>query len=724
MPTPQGIATVTLHGRFVEPDLVGTALQGQVSFTPSPTWLTFPDQDTIMAGTETATLDANGEFFIDLPCTDTAGQNPTGWTYTVSERLSGIRPRTYQILLPEVPPETIIELADITPTSVAPEYLPVVGPQGPAGADGADGVIQTVNGITGSDIVLTPTDIGAVDVDLLGVANGVATLGADGLVPTSQLPAGSGGGAVDSVNGQTGVVVLDAADVGALDLTVRGAANGVASLDASTKIPTAEMPWALADIAPGAIDSTGAVGSSSDLAREDHTHAGVALTGAQTIAGNKTFSDDLYVDDNVGVGISSSLLGRMHVKTATAAQMALVVENSNGASTTSVLDIVGDASAAVLLAGRVGTEAQAKFAVKGSGALEFGVGGSTARDVTLSRSGVGELQVTGQISASVAAPTAAGHLTRKDYVDAAIAAATGGGSVTLNTAQTITALKTFERTNLTDQAIAVRQTGDAVPRMYIRADGSLYWDSNNAWPDSFLRYFDGDQDMAPGLEVAYGFRVLGATSPADPADTVIFSVGKGDLDFPRFYIKDDGSVWWDFMGAASANLYAPNLNQLQTDVNFKANNIPGTWTAWTPTWSTTTGSSLPSWGNAVKNCYYTRVGETIFYYMEITFGSTTNFGSGAGAGDNWSFTMPYDAARLDVVAGAGSLKAGSTSNATPCMAVFATAVDRVVLYINGGKSDGAATSGGIADSVTPNAWGSGDRLYLTGHYQADSTDLP
>lgn len=32
-----------------------------------------------------------------------------------------------------------------------------------------------------------------------------------------RLPAGSGGGAVDSVNGQTGVVVLDAADVGAID---------------------------------------------------------------------------------------------------------------------------------------------------------------------------------------------------------------------------------------------------------------------------------------------------------------------------------------------------------------------------------------------------------------------------------------------------------------------------------------------------------------------------
>ncbi|MFI7532580.1 hypothetical protein [Streptosporangium sp. NPDC049376] len=48
-----------------------------------------------------------------------------------------------------------------------------------------------------------------------GQPNGYAALGADGLVPTSQLPAGSGGDAVSSVNGKTGVVVLGAGDVGA-----------------------------------------------------------------------------------------------------------------------------------------------------------------------------------------------------------------------------------------------------------------------------------------------------------------------------------------------------------------------------------------------------------------------------------------------------------------------------------------------------------------------------
>jgi hypothetical protein len=73
-----------------------------------------------------------------------------------------------------------------------------------------------------------------------GIANGVATLGATTKIPTAQLSTGVA----------NGLATLDAATklpaaqlpVTAMLTTSRGVANGVASLDATTKIPAAQLP--------------------------------------------------------------------------------------------------------------------------------------------------------------------------------------------------------------------------------------------------------------------------------------------------------------------------------------------------------------------------------------------------------------------------------------------------------------------------------------------------
>jgi len=133
------------------------------------------------------------------------------------------------------------------------------GEQGPQGEQGAPGVVQSVNGQAAAVVVLDAADVGAVPDTAPGAPGGVATLDGTGKVPAAQLPEGTGGGAVESVNGETGVVVLDAADVGAataghthtaaavgaLATTARGAANGVASLDAATRVPIAQLPSAV-----------------------------------------------------------------------------------------------------------------------------------------------------------------------------------------------------------------------------------------------------------------------------------------------------------------------------------------------------------------------------------------------------------------------------------------------------------------------------------------------
>lgn len=90
---------------------------------------------------------------------------------------------------------------------------------------GGGGAVDSVNGQTG-DVVLDADDVGALEsgdnISLLtNDAGYLATVASDSSL-TGNGTAGSplsvvgGGGAVDSVNGQTGVVVLDADDVGAL----------------------------------------------------------------------------------------------------------------------------------------------------------------------------------------------------------------------------------------------------------------------------------------------------------------------------------------------------------------------------------------------------------------------------------------------------------------------------------------------------------------------------
>ncbi|MEU5136686.1 hypothetical protein [Streptomyces californicus] len=314
----------------------------------------------ILGGPVSAPLDAQGAFTVTLPATDAPGMNPTGWSYSVAEQLAGVQMnRVYQVLLPAETPA--VDIADIAPTDpTTPTYVAVrgdsayevavkqgfagtvaqwlaslIGPQGAKGATGAQGVegddayevavaagysgtraqwlaslvgpkgdkgdrgdqgvagtagapgvVQSVNGISAAAVTLDAAAVHAVPDTAPGAPNGVAQLDATGKVPSAQLPASSGGGAVSTVAGKSpdgsGNVALVAADVGAvattekgaasgvatlgtdgilatgqrptytaaqvgaLATTARAAANGVASLDSTTRIPIAQMPTAVA----------------------------------------------------------------------------------------------------------------------------------------------------------------------------------------------------------------------------------------------------------------------------------------------------------------------------------------------------------------------------------------------------------------------------------------------------------------------------------------------
>ncbi|WP_411146419.1 hypothetical protein [Streptomyces sp. x-80] len=186
----------------------------------------------ILGGPVVAPLDAQGQISATLPATDAPEMIPDGWSYTVTEALSGIPAgRSYQILLPAEAPA--VDLADIAPTDPSkPNYVAVrgdsayevalaagfegtvadwldslIGPPGPRGeqglrgehgetgppgADGApgtDGLVQSVNGHSAAEVRLDAADVGAIPASAAGAAGGVAQLDATGHVPAAQLPA-------------------------------------------------------------------------------------------------------------------------------------------------------------------------------------------------------------------------------------------------------------------------------------------------------------------------------------------------------------------------------------------------------------------------------------------------------------------------------------------------------------------------------------------------------
>jgi hypothetical protein len=147
---------------------------------------------------------------------------------------------------------------------------------------------------------------------------------------------------------------------------------------------------------------------------------------------------------------------------------------------------------------------------------------------------------------------------------------------------------------------------------------------------------------------------------------------------------------------------------------------PGASTAWTPTWSTSTGSHLPSYGNATIDCRYFKLGRLVMFSMSIVFGSTTNFGSGATSGDNWTFTLPVTAlASTSYPVGKASFEPGATKGVGGIAQTTSDGTG-ILLYVDSAAANLAGISSGIVDSVSPWAWVSGNKLTVTGQYEATS----
>lgn len=157
-----------------------------------------------------ATVDADGQLEADftLPATNDPDLSETGWGYTVHEKFNGGR-APFTIVVPYDALE--VDLATVNddepnPVSTNP-YLresdigvdvasqaAVVAAQAAAdaaqaAADTAQGAADTHSARTDNPHAVTAVQVGAIPTAEKGAANGVATLGADSKVPAAQLPA-------------------------------------------------------------------------------------------------------------------------------------------------------------------------------------------------------------------------------------------------------------------------------------------------------------------------------------------------------------------------------------------------------------------------------------------------------------------------------------------------------------------------------------------------------
>jgi hypothetical protein len=174
MPLPGDVATTTVTGTAVRAD--GSAAVGAVVAFAMPSWLTDTTAHAaIVPRMFTAVANASGAWSVVVIATDQAQISPLNWTYTFTVNDGGTMSDPVGVHVPTSPSSTTFDA--LVPTNV----------------------------VVGTPNLYVPLATRA-------VANGVATLGSDGKVPSGQLPASSGGTAVSSVTNADGTITVNATD--------------------------------------------------------------------------------------------------------------------------------------------------------------------------------------------------------------------------------------------------------------------------------------------------------------------------------------------------------------------------------------------------------------------------------------------------------------------------------------------------------------------------------
>lgn len=270
-------------------DFGGGDIEGTVVYVATPKYLlnitAEPRPKILLPKVVTATLNA-GYASTELIATDDLDNNPHDWTYVAQFKLLGgaaLDPIPF-----ELPEGSTVNLATVAGVAKSNGVTIIRGEGVPDSADALDGQVVTWDEATGRAVWENPTG-------------------------------GGTGGAVSSVNGETGAVVLDAADVGAR--------------------PAGDVPWAEVSGAPATFppsthqhpvgDVTGLQGALDGKAPSSHTHSIANVTGLQAAIDGKAATAHTHTADQIS---DSSATGRSIL----AAVDAAAARSAIGAGTSSL----------------------------------------------------------------------------------------------------------------------------------------------------------------------------------------------------------------------------------------------------------------------------------------------------------------------------------------------------------------------------------------------------
>jgi hypothetical protein len=127
----------------------------------------------------------------------------------------------------------------------------------------------------------------------------------------------------------------------------------------------------------------------------------------------------------------------------------------------------------------------------------------------------------------------------------------------------------------------------------------------------------------------------------------------------------------------------------------------GAWTAYTPTW--TAATTNPVLGNGTLTGFYQRVGKTVHFWIKLSVGSTTTFGTGA-----YAFSLP-PVANIDEQACAAVLRDSSV----PTNYGMVGWVQSSTSILNVSTS-----AGGLFSATVPVTLANSDRFSMSGTYEA------